>query len=54
MTEATRSSWNYVWVKDRAGNEFACPLEALKKPAELSDEEKQACVDDASRGAVGD
>ena len=54
MSEATKTSWNYVWVKDRAGNEYACPIDALKKPTDLSDEEKKACVDDAARGAVGD
>jgi hypothetical protein len=54
MTEATKTSWNYVWVKDKAGNEYACPIDALKKADELSDDEKKACVDDASRGPVGD
>ena len=54
MTDATKTSWNYVWVKDKAGNEYACPIDALKKPSELSPEEKTACVDDASRGPVGD
>jgi hypothetical protein len=54
MTEGTKASWNYVWVKDKAGNEYACPIDALKKPHELSDDEKNACVDDATRGPVGD
>ena len=54
MTEATKTSWNYVWVKDKAGNEFACPIDALKKPGDLSAEEKSACVDDATRGPIGD
>ena len=54
MTEPTKTSWNYVWVKDKAGNEFACPIDALKKPNELNDEEKSNCVDDATRGPVGD
>ena len=54
MTEPTKTSWNFVWVKDKAGNEFACPIEALKKPSELSQEEKESCVDDATRGPVGD
>lgn len=54
MTKATKTSWNYVWVKDKAGNEFACPMEDIKNHSELSDEEKSACVGDATRGSVGD
>jgi hypothetical protein len=38
-----------VWVKDNAGNRFLCPLDALRDPNSLTEEEKQACVDDASR-----
>jgi hypothetical protein len=55
MTEATKASWNYVWVKDRAGNEYACPIESLKTPDKMSDQEKEQCLDDASRALpVGD
>ena len=55
MTEGTKTSWNFVWVKDRAGNEYACPVDALKKPDELTPEEKSGCYDDASRAMpVGD
>lgn len=55
MTEATKTSWNYVWVKDRAGNEFVCPVDALKNPKSLSDDQLKDCVDDASRSVpVGD
>jgi hypothetical protein len=32
MAEPTKTSWNYVWVKDRAGNEFICDLKDLKDP----------------------
>lgn len=53
-TEATKTSWNYLWVKDKAGNEYACPIDALKKPDEISDDEKNGCVDDATEGPVGD
>lgn len=43
----------FVWVKDRAGNEFVCPVSALKNPDELTDEEKSRCVDaKAPRGLV--
>ena len=38
-----------VWVKDNAGNRFLCAMDALKDPNSLSEEEKQNCVDDASR-----
>ena len=55
MTEATKTSWNYVWVKDRAGNEYACPVDALKDPSKMSADEKENCMDDASRAIpVGD
>lgn len=40
----------YVRVKDGAGNDFLCPLEALKKPQEASEEELDSCVDDATVG----
>lgn len=55
MSEATKTSWNFVWVKDKAGNEFACPVDALKKPEDMTAEEKGNCIDDASRALpVGD
>ncbi len=38
-----------VWVKDNAGNRFLCPMDALMDPNSVSDEEKNNCVDDASR-----
>ena len=40
----------FVRVKDGAGNEFLCPLEALKSTLEASDEELSNCVDDATVG----
>ncbi|MGD9124770.1 MAG: hypothetical protein PVG60_06735 [Desulfarculaceae bacterium] len=55
MTEATKTSWNYVWVKDRAGNEFICPVSALKDPQSATDDELKGCVDDAKAGVpLGD
>ena len=30
------------------GNEFACPVDVLKKPEELTDEERKACIDDGA------
>ena len=38
----------FVWVKDNTGNEYACPVDVLKKPEEMTEEEKANCVDDAS------
>jgi hypothetical protein len=37
----------FVWVKDKAGNEFVCELESLKDPKNVSDEELKDCIDDA-------
>jgi hypothetical protein len=42
-----------VWVKDSSGNEYVCPINALKDPSTLSEEEKARCVDVAApRGLV--
>jgi len=38
----------YVKVKDMAGNEFVCPIDALKNPKELSEVDLEHCVDDAT------
>ena len=38
-----------VWVKDNADNRFLCPLDALRDPNTVTEEEKRNCVDDASR-----
>ena len=55
MTEATKTDWNYVWVKDKAGNEFICKIGDLKDPKKASKEELDKCVDDATAGvALGD
>ena len=40
----------YVRVKDMAGNDFVCPLEELKDPKELSEDEWDNCVEDAVVG----
>lgn len=37
----------FVWVKDKAGNEFICQLDALKDPKKATSEELKNCVDDA-------
>jgi len=38
-----------VWVKDNAGNRFLCDLGALRDPNSVSEQEKENCIDDASR-----
>jgi hypothetical protein len=38
----------HVWVKDKAGNEYICPIDALKDPKNASEEELKDCVDDAT------
>ncbi|HEX5681760.1 MAG TPA: hypothetical protein VFX82_13085 [Desulfobacterales bacterium] len=40
----------YVRVKDVAGNEFVCPIDALKNLKEVSEEVLDNCVDDATVG----
>lgn len=55
MAEAHKSSSSFVWVKDRAGNEFICPAHALKDPKHASRDELSNCIDDAKTGInVGD
>jgi hypothetical protein len=55
MSQPHKAAKPFVWVKDKAGNEFICPLEALKNPKEASPEELKNCVDDAKMGVnVGD
>jgi hypothetical protein len=46
--EASKGRTQFVWVKDKAGNEFVCELGALKDPKNVSDEELKDCVDDAT------
>ena len=38
----------FVWVKDKAGNEFVCDASYLKDPKHVSEEDLKNCVDDAS------
>jgi len=45
----------FVWVKDKAGNEFVCKVEDLKDPKKVSKEDLVNCIDDASRAInIGD
>lgn len=38
----------HVWVKDKAGNEYICPVDALKDPKNVKEEDLKNCIDDAS------
>ena len=38
----------FAWVKDKAGNEYVCPVDSLKQAKDLSEEDLKNCVDDAS------
>jgi hypothetical protein len=40
----------WVKVKDDAGNEFICPIDALKDRNSVTDEELENCVEDAVTG----
>jgi hypothetical protein len=40
----------WVKVKDDAGNEFICPIDALKDRNSVTDEELEDCVEDAITG----
>lgn len=49
MSEKAKND-KYVRVKDYAGNEFLCPINALKNPKDVSEEDLEDCVDDATVG----
>ncbi len=40
----------YVRIKDRMGNEFFCPIDALKDPKSITEEDLENCVDDGTVG----
>jgi hypothetical protein len=40
----------YVKVKDAAGNEFVCPIDALRDIKDVPEEVLDDCVDDATVG----
>lgn len=41
-----------VWVKDREGNEFICPIDALKDPKNATKEELDNCADTGRIGGA--
>jgi hypothetical protein len=52
MGKMTEQEKKDVWVKvkDDAGNEFICPIDALKDRNSVTDEELENCVEDAVAG----
>lgn len=40
----------FVRVQDAAGNDWLCPIDALKDPKDASEGELENCVDDATVG----
>ena len=40
------SKRNYKWVRDKEGNEYLCPIDALKDPDNVSKDELKHCVSD--------
>lgn len=46
----SESKATYVRVQDKAGNEFICPIDALRDLKTASEEDLEQCVDDATVG----
>ncbi len=44
MADEKRKEEQYVYVKDDNNNVYVCKLSDLKKPDELSEEEKDLCM----------
>ena len=36
-----------VWVKDKSGNTYICPISAVKNAKDVSDEELRYCVNES-------
>ena len=49
MAESEKTN-RYVRVKDRVGNDFLCPIDALINPEDASEQDLENCVDDATVG----
>jgi hypothetical protein len=44
MSTDTKAKEKYVYVKDDQNNLYVCKLSDLKKPDELTDDEKDLCM----------
>jgi hypothetical protein len=40
-----RKQKKHVWVTDKAGNEYLCPIDALKDPKDATQDELDSCID---------
>ena len=55
MAEKDVHKKRFVWVKDKAGNEYVCRVDDLKDPKKVSKDDLKNCIDDASRAInIGD
>jgi len=45
--EATTGTNPLVFVKDKAGNEYLYPVNALRRPGEVTDQEREHCFENA-------
>lgn len=55
MAEPHKAAQPFVWVTDKKGNQFICPMDALKDPKHATKEELASCVDEAKMGVnIGD
>jgi len=43
--ESKDKKYKYLKVKDKAGNEFLCPIDALKSVSKATEEELADCVE---------
>ncbi len=44
--ESKDKKYKYLKLKDKAGNEFLCPLDALKSVSNATEEELAECVEE--------
>jgi hypothetical protein len=53
--DMTEHEKRFVWVKDKAGNEYVCRVDDLKDPKKVDEDDLKNCLDDASRALpIGD
>jgi len=45
----------FVWVNDKAGNQYVCRVEDLRDPKDIKEEDLKNCTDDGSMAInIGD
>ncbi|AFM27892.1 hypothetical protein [Desulfomonile tiedjei] len=50
MSDETERKPLYGRVRDRSGKEYICPLDTLRDPAEVTEEELKQCLDSVEGG----